>query len=508
MFEMTQDEMKEIDSALEGKLKWAKERNAETEQLAMDASRLLSCTEARLQEYAGQGFFKRCWYQFTGKTGSLERIMQSDLISMQKYAWRYINLLQERDLMLAHSMIVVKNNLRSLAFDQNILKSEVGRLADKVYKRFTALEQRVDNHEASQRIHSWLLTIETHDYNERYPEGLRLLRVVNDFYLLKAEFWSMQELRYLESAIRSVNIDPRKRISISEFVDQIIDEIHQTGYDEFSSLIEISFDDRSKSDVVIDSISSPIFNAIYQIKDNYTISSRVIRSLQRRLEISHPEAVKAVLKDFIDEMGIETGTELPFKDLATEILACLSLSRRLLVPPRFNFPVPPPPDICPVPPTPDPVPPPLDISHRKFTKERIDPWAEVRRYLREYPVMKDLYKLNEIPLKKLIAARTSMLIPAEEDVVCLVDSTLFGSCSEGIAIGRSGVYWKNSFENPRHCIWGEIIKNKKSIIASDGNLSDSELLLLGCRISLAGSSVAAANIKAILINISTTLDIV
>lgn len=379
MFDMNDIELKEIDRTLEGKLDWAKTRSAETEQLAMDASRLLSCSETRLQEYAGQGFFKRCWYHFSGENAALERATQDDLLNMQKYAWRYINILQERDLMLAYSIIVVKNNLKTLAFDQQILKTEVARLADRVYERFIALEQRMDNQEASQRIHSWLLTIETREYDDQYPECLRLLKVVDDFYALKSSSWSVQELRYLQTAIRTVGISTKKMMSISEFIEQTIDEIDMVGYEKFSSIVRIPKVTEKENDFFIENISSPVFNAINQIKDNYNVSSRVIHPLQRRMGISHAEAIKFVLTDFIDEVGIETDAELFLKDIAIEILACLSLSKRLYEA-HFNQPQ----QVLEAPAQNQPSTTTQVENPLLLTESRKNQWEEVRIFLHEY----------------------------------------------------------------------------------------------------------------------------
>jgi hypothetical protein len=177
MFDISHSERSDIDTGLEAMLGLAKHRSAEAEQLALDAARLLSCTDSRLQDYLDQGFFKRGWYVLSGKTRALESATTADLIDMQKYAWRYINLLQERDLMLAHSMIAVKNNLMTLAIDQDDVKREVTRLAGRVYDRFMVLEERVGDLEVSQRIHGWILTIDTSDHYEAYPERLsRLLK--------------------------------------------------------------------------------------------------------------------------------------------------------------------------------------------------------------------------------------------------------------------------------------------------------------------------------------------
>ncbi|OYV33060.1 MAG: hypothetical protein B7Z80_25120 [Rhodospirillales bacterium 20-64-7] len=302
---------------------------AVAEQLALDASRLLACTGDRVATYQGQGFFKRCWFGLSGKNGNVQRANEKDLIEMQKYAWRYLNLLQERDLLAAHSIITVKNNLMTLAVDQDDIRQEVSRLADRVYNRFVALDERVDKIEASQRVHGWLLTIDMRGYDSAFPPNLRLLRVVNDFYHLKPGSWNIMELRYLQKALKEVGLDIQKNIRVGEFVDRVIEEIEGLGYPGFSTLVTLEGKTYRDDDFIVDEISAPSFNSLYQIKKNYTSSSRVIRSLQKSLGVAHVDAIKTVLSDFITEQGIDTETEVPLKDLAIEILSCFDLAKRL-----------------------------------------------------------------------------------------------------------------------------------------------------------------------------------
>ena len=329
MFDCSPTEIQDIDSHLDAKLVWAKTRMAVAEQLALDASRLLACTSDRLATYQGQSFFKRCWFGLSGRNGTIQRANENDLIEMQKYAWRYLNLLQERDLLAAHSIITVKNNLMTLAVDQDDIRREVSRLADRVYNRFVALDERVDKIEVSQRIHSWLLTIDMRGYDSAFPPHLRLLRIVNDFYHLKPGSWNIMELRYLQKALKEVGLDIRENIRVGEFVDRVVEEIEGLGYPGFSTLLTLEDEVNWDDDFVIDEISAPSFSSLYQIKESYTSSSRVIHSLQKSLGLAHVDAIKTVMSDFIAEQGIDTRIEVPLKDLAIEILSCFDLAQRL-----------------------------------------------------------------------------------------------------------------------------------------------------------------------------------
>ncbi|WP_338556965.1 helix-hairpin-helix domain-containing protein [Paenibacillus sp. KS-LC4] len=60
------------------------------------------------------------------------------------------------------------------------------------------------------------------------------------------------------------------------------------------------------------------------------------------------------------------------------------------------------------------------------------------------------YVADMIPWKKLKNARTQIPIPANEYVIALIDTTLFGSCKRGMAIGLNGVYWRNDWTVKSH----------------------------------------------------------
>jgi hypothetical protein len=307
----------------------------------------------------------------------------------------------------------------------------------------------------------------------------------------------VQELKFLQKALKEVGIDPRKNVSVSGFISGIIDEVNSLGYDEFCRLVPPYAGEEVSNRFIIDAISSPAFSAMYQIKENYTSSSRVIRSLQRRLELSHSDAIKFVLTDFIAETGIEMGAELPLKDLATEILACFSLAQRLSAERLDGHSENPP----------EPTVVALPHEEPEVISTLLAPnearLAAAKEYLGAQPAVSGFYKMEAIPEKKLRNAKVSMEIPADETVVCLIDATLFGSSSEGAAIGVGGVYWKSLWTKPGRVSWEDVSKYKESIFAKG-----SKDLMLWDRglINLSGSDVTAPWLKEMLIAFSTQFE--
>ena len=331
MFDCSATELQTIDGALEPKLAWATTRRVETEQLALDATRLLSCTESRLEDYKDKGFFKRCWFTLAGKHGEMMRANVNDLNVMQKYAWRYLKLLNERDLLLAHSVITLKNNLYTLAVDQKDIKEEITRLAEKMANRFEDIENRLANVETATSIHSWLLTIKTRDYDSRYTPHLRLLKVIGDFYQRKPGNWEPNEIRYLYTAISDVGIPPKREISLDNFVKELIDELDQKEkFNAYQKLI--AFDDDgggSPSSFVFENIAVASYNALWQIEEQYKLTSKKVRAPSQDLKITKQVAMKRALVLFFDQQAIDLSVTIPLGDLAVELLHCSSLARGL-----------------------------------------------------------------------------------------------------------------------------------------------------------------------------------
>ncbi len=65
------------------------------------------------------------------------------------------------------------------------------------------------------------------------------------------------------------------------------------------------------------------------------------------------------------------------------------------------------------------------------------------------------YVGETIPQKKLTNARSSFSIPDTERVVALLDTTVFGSNKDGLAVCTGGVYWHDVLSDPKRLLWAE-----------------------------------------------------
>lgn len=334
MLAMSDAEVRTIDSKVEQMMDWARTRQAEAEQLALDSARLMACTTDRLDRLQKQNFFMRCWNRFNGDAAAAERANANDVIQMQKTAFRYVNMLQEHQLLMAHSLLSVKNNLMSLAIKEEETRNLIYSLAKRTLERFEKLENRVDQLEISTNLHAWLLSVDERNYDIRYPTMfMRTFRIINDFYSIKNDKWDTTDLFFMRKALRLSGIDSRLRLSLGLFIDNLIDEImrEDVGFVIYEQLITLfkpkSIDDYSK--FVIDNISSPIFLTLHDIKNRFIDRREIVDELQEEMNITAGEALKRIIKKGVSKLNVNMHYELPLGDCAIEILGAMRLVENL-----------------------------------------------------------------------------------------------------------------------------------------------------------------------------------
>lgn len=333
MFNLTNNEIENIDTQLNPKIKWAEQNSVLAEQLAMDATRLLSCTSERFEDYKNKGFFNRCVTSFSGKTADMQRQNQNDLIELQKAGWRYLQLLNDRDILMAHSLITIKNNLETLAIEDTKTREEITRLAIKVKQRFDGLSKRVDDLEVTVNLLHWLSTIEVQDYDDNYSYYFRLLCLVDDFKSRKANNWNYKDIQCLQQAILKAKINRKERITINNFIIRLIDEIEEQSFPLFNGLIKAFIDNKKISSEWIDeNISSPVFNCLYLIAAKYNDSKSFAIGNQENLKegTTHKEIITSGIIQIIKDVGVDTDKELQLQDIALEILSCSQLTQTLI----------------------------------------------------------------------------------------------------------------------------------------------------------------------------------
>ena len=246
-------------------------------------------------------------------------------------------MLQEQQMMMAHSMLSIKNNLFSLAVKEEETRSLVTFLANNTLNRFKKLEHRVDQLEVTTSLQGWLLSLEEREYDEKISaEYMRLLRVINDFYTLKNDGWNYNDLMFMRKAIRTVGIDPKRKISLNIFIDNIVDEIQQEcfGFEFYNDSISQFRPNAivNYSQFAVDNVSSQVFAAMHGLQIQYIDRLDVVEEFSDQFQITKSEALKRILRRSIANMGIDLDYQFPLAETAIEILGCIRLVEKLAIP--------------------------------------------------------------------------------------------------------------------------------------------------------------------------------
>jgi len=474
----------EADALLEKKMAWAKERQAEAEQLALDAARLLSCTEDQLSKLSKQGFFKRCWNAFTGENASIERANTANLLQMQQMSLRYINMLQEQQIMTANSLLALRNNPLTLSTKQEETQQLIISLAEKTLARFEALENRVDQMEITQNLQGWLLTLEDRDYDEKFPTPhLRMIRVINDYFGYKKDDWNFNDVLFLRKALRTVGLNPKEKLSMEEFIDRLVDEIAETekGFDVYSELLlaHAPAELENPCQFVLDNISSQVVTTLNGLYTQFYEKQEVVEELSEHLKCSPEEAFKRLLKGSISKMNVDIDRSVSLSDIAAEVLMGLSLEHRLYTcsedrivkDPQIQSEEPQASDQ-------------LDAEIKDVTSQAtavFDSWeksmersmqelreleeemlsSQVLRIIIESFDISVIYGNNSLYVKnfdysttlrqKINSGIASFAMHTRfDDILVYYDSTLFGGGDEGIILTNKGMFYKESFSDPSY----------------------------------------------------------
>jgi len=187
--------------------------------------------------------------------------------------------------------------------------------------------------------------------------------------------------------------------------------------------------------------------------------------------------MKMILHDFVTEHGIDTSSSVPLRDLAVELLGCLSLARRLArakveaavdrkepakaegrtsssndsaqtIEQLANFP----------------------DSPQSGKKDREKQTEKYRIIIIKCLVSYqdgDFYIGDKISEYKEKMARQYFPVPDNEKIIGLIDTTFLGICDEGMAICEGGIYWRNSPSRTlkKNMTWGELITIKDHIFS-------------------------------------------
>ena len=307
------------------------------QQHAVEASKLLTVTDARLKEYENAGFFKRLWYRISCKTGSMERANQRDLVTMQKLAWWYLTELQRQNLLQARAIVVIRNNLKDLGKRT----SEIYGLIELLQKR---VENRLDNLEYSLEEIKWVVYLDGRKTefpdSKKYPV-ICALQIVFDYLKTFRDFakkrrderiWSepLDIIAPVRSALAKFGIVDkfglRQCYTVHDFIRALLAE-EQTykderekkdgreKIDEITRLYDCLDDHRAiKYEYALKTVKGIGFDALYRYNELMNNSRPFVAKLKK----DKPETIT---REVVAQMMVNAPkTKYSIVDLASEII--------------------------------------------------------------------------------------------------------------------------------------------------------------------------------------------
>lgn len=286
---------------------------AQTQQLALDASRLVSTSQARLEKQANAGFCKRLVRAINGKAAQDRLSNQVDMLQMQKIAWHYLQQLQQQNLINAQSISIIRNNLGTM--NENIIETRyfLEQAIDKINSRLCHVENNA-------RFGTWSLNIEANMRRfKSLPSSHLVVQLTYDFLRNHSDIpLAFKDVNHLVVTLEKLGINCDEEVRLLDFISALIDQMDVSGIDRYRSNIALSTDDYLIDSTFVQANVSGIgFNALYYLSDQYAKITALTKDDE--LCISDDAREKIISRIFGDEFdGLETIYSL--RDLISEII--------------------------------------------------------------------------------------------------------------------------------------------------------------------------------------------
>jgi hypothetical protein len=236
------------------------------------------------------------------------------MLQMQRFAWHYLQQLQQQNLITAQGIAVIRNNLGTM--NEVIIETR-----DFLEQAIDRIDQRLRRLENNTNFSNWALNIEA---NKRrfapIPKNLLVLRLAYDF--LSQHPGAMLTDRdvgnYLVTTLEKLKVNCDEPVRLLDFINDLIDQIGVLGLDPYRATIQLSTDAYDiDSTYVQQSISGVGFNALYFLADHYERIADMIGDPE--LCASDAAREKIIAKFFGKELNGLAAT-YSIRDLICEII--------------------------------------------------------------------------------------------------------------------------------------------------------------------------------------------
>lgn len=285
-----------------------------TQQLALDASRLVSSSQERLAKQSEAGFFKRLSSAISGKTSENQLLNQMDILQMQKFSWHYLQQLQQQNLINAQSIAVIRNNLGTM--NEYIIETR-----DFLELAIDKIDNRLRHVENNTSFNNWSLNIDSNKRRHKsIPKTLLILRLTYDFMRSHQDIVLTERdiNNYLVTTLEKLDINCDEEIKLLDFISELIDQIEVVGIDQYRTTIELSFDEHVvDSEYIQKNISGVGFNALYFLSDN---CEKIVDLISDDQLCNSDEAREKIISKLFGSEFSELSTIYSIRDLICEMI--------------------------------------------------------------------------------------------------------------------------------------------------------------------------------------------
>ncbi|MCY0788457.1 hypothetical protein N0392_01980 [Morganella morganii] len=299
--------------AVTGLVKQHKANAALTQQLALDASKLISSSQERLQDQSNSGFFKRFWGAISGKNNENQLINQSDTLQMQRFAWHYLMQLQQQNLINSQSIAIIRNNLGTM--NEYIIETRdfLEQAIDKINRRLVHVENNT-------RFNNWSLDIEANKRRYKsYPDTILVLSLAYDFMRRHQDAELVTaDINYLIVTLEKLGVNCDEEVRLLDFILELIDQIDIIGIDRYRSTIELSVDDYEiDSHFIQTNISGIGFNSLYFLSEQY---EKIVSLIDDDVLCNSDEAREKLISRLFGEEFSGLSTTYSIRNLISEVI--------------------------------------------------------------------------------------------------------------------------------------------------------------------------------------------
>lgn len=290
-----------------------------TQQLALDASRLITTSQERLATQSGSGFFKRFVSKISGKNGVNQLQNQVDMLQMQRFSWHYLKQLQQQNLINAQSIAVIRNNLGTM--NDYIIETR-----DFLEQAIDKISRRLENVENSTSFNSWSLHIEANKRRfKSIPSTLLVVHLTYDFMRSHPDVvLTSRDINYLVVTLEKLEVNCDENVQLLGFIIELIEQIQTTGIARYREMIELAFDDTViESHFIQGNISGIGFNALYYLSEHY---EKIVDLTQESEFCRSDEDRERIVSKFFGNEFSGLSTTYSIRDLIGEVIGGSALA--------------------------------------------------------------------------------------------------------------------------------------------------------------------------------------